>query len=127
MKSKHLERALESLAEEGVVQVFKPMFGSEWIVGVVGMLQLDVLQSRLEAEYGLPISFEDTSYYTANWVQCDDPKILDQFARTYKSSLAYDRDEALVALPRNSWELGNFKKEYPALIFTTTKERGQQS
>jgi peptide chain release factor 3 len=124
MKSKHLERALESLAEEGVVQVFRPMFGSEWIVGVVGMLQLDVLQSRLEAEYNLPISFEDTSYYTANWVRCDDPKILEQFAKTYRSSLAYDRDEALVALPRNSWELGNFKKEYPSLVFTTTKERG---
>lgn len=124
MKQKHLQRALESLAEEGVVQVFKPLFGSDWIVGVVGSLQLDVLQSRLESEYGLPISFEDTSYFTANWVRCDDPKVLEKFASTYRSSLAYDRDEALVALPRNSWELGNFKKEYPGLIFSTTKERG---
>ena len=47
MKQKHLTRALESLAEEGVTQVFKPMIGAQWIVGVVGQLQLDVLKSRL--------------------------------------------------------------------------------
>ena len=53
MKQKHLARALESLAEEGVTQLFKPQIGSQWIVGVVGALQLDVLKSRLVAEYGL--------------------------------------------------------------------------
>ena len=51
MKQKHLARALESLAEEGVTQLFKPVIGSQWIVGVVGALQLDVLKSRLVAEY----------------------------------------------------------------------------
>ncbi|HTC83545.1 MAG TPA: GTP-binding protein, partial [Rhizomicrobium sp.] len=49
MKQKHLARALESLAEEGVTQVFKPAIGAQWIVGVVGALQLDVLKSRLVA------------------------------------------------------------------------------
>jgi len=50
MKQKHLARALESLAEEGVTQLFKPQIGAQWIVGVVGALQLDVLKSRLVAE-----------------------------------------------------------------------------
>ena len=53
MKSKHLRHALEQLAEEGVTRVFKPASGGDWIIGVVGALQLDVLTARLEAEYGL--------------------------------------------------------------------------
>ena len=58
LKQKHLARALESLAEEGVTQLFKPQIGSQWIVGVVGSLQLDVLKSRLRAEYGLEADLE---------------------------------------------------------------------
>jgi peptide chain release factor 3 len=44
LKAKHLQRALESLAEEGVTQVFKPRIGAQWFVGVVGQLQLEVLR-----------------------------------------------------------------------------------
>src|SRR6201988_2487954 len=54
MKSKHLKQALGQLAEEGVPRVFKPLAGGDWIVGVVGALQLDVLIARLQAEYDLP-------------------------------------------------------------------------
>ncbi len=53
MKAKQLRRSLEDLAEEGVTQVFRPLIGAYWIVGVVGHLQLDVLASRLAAEYRL--------------------------------------------------------------------------
>src|SRR6201987_4644010 len=54
MKSKHLKHALGQLAEEGVTRVFRPAGGGDWIVGVVGGLQLDVLTARLAAEYDLP-------------------------------------------------------------------------
>jgi peptide chain release factor 3 len=50
-KTKQLRKALDDLSEEGVIQVFYPEIGGQWIVGVVGQLQLDVLISRLEAEY----------------------------------------------------------------------------
>ena len=79
MRAKHLKAALEDLAEEGVTQVFRPQLGAEWIVGVVGQLQLDVLQTRLEAEYNLPIGFEAAPYVTARWCDADDPKELDRF------------------------------------------------
>ncbi len=46
-KSKQLRTALTDMAEEGVTQLFKPLIGSQWIVGVVGQLQLEVLISRL--------------------------------------------------------------------------------
>src|SRR5258708_3106337 len=68
MKQKHLARALQSLAEEGVTQVFKPMLGAQWVVGVVGQLQLDVLKSRLNDEYGLEADLENSPYDTARWI-----------------------------------------------------------
>ena len=58
MKAKKLRQALQELAEEGVVQLFRPQDGAPPMVGVVGTLQLDVLQARLAAEYGVKIGFE---------------------------------------------------------------------
>ncbi len=58
MKAKKLRQALQELAEEGVVQLFRPQDGSPPIVGVVGTLQLDVLIARLQGEYGVAIGFE---------------------------------------------------------------------
>ena len=77
MKAKKLKEALEQLAEEGVVQLFTPMDGSGAIVGVVGALQLDVLISRLDAEYGVPVDFETTRFDVLRWLSCDDAKTLD--------------------------------------------------
>ncbi len=81
MRAKHLRRALEDLAEEGVSQLFKPMTGAQWIVGVVGELQLDVLAARIETEYGIKAGFEAAPYETARWVQADDPRPAQGFRR----------------------------------------------
>jgi peptide chain release factor 3 len=43
MKTKQMRKGLQDLAEEGVIRVFRPAIGSNWIVGVVGALQLEVL------------------------------------------------------------------------------------
>ena len=59
MKAKKLKEALQQMAEEGVVQVFRPLDGAPALVGVVGPLQLDVLKVRLADEYGLEIGFRD--------------------------------------------------------------------
>ena len=68
MKAKKLRQALQELAEEGVVQLFRPQDGSQPIVGVVGTLQLDVLQARLAAEYGVKAGFDAVPYTQARWV-----------------------------------------------------------
>src|SRR5438309_11744722 len=65
MKSKQMRKGLEDLAEEGVIRIFKPAIGSNWIVGVVGALQLDVLGTRMEAEYGLKLGFEASPWDVA--------------------------------------------------------------
>src|SRR2546421_8592651 len=67
MKAKHLGRALEQLAEEGAAQVFKLLLGSDFVVGVVGALQFDVLADRVRSEYDLPCHFEATSFQDAGW------------------------------------------------------------
>ena len=65
LKSKHLGNALQQIAEEGGASVFKPIVGSEWIVGVVGTLQFEVMADRIRSEFGIPVIFEPTQYYTA--------------------------------------------------------------
>ena len=71
MKAKKLRQALQELAEEGVVQLFRPQDGAPPMVGVVGTLQLDVLVARLAGEYGVPIGFDNTPFQLARWVSGD--------------------------------------------------------
>lgn len=124
LKAKHLQRALESLAEEGVTQVFKPQLGSQWFVGVVGQLQLDVLAQRIATEYGLQVSFEGGLFETARWVKSDDDAELRKFTDAHKGNMAEDRDGAPVFLAKSVWELNYTAGKYPAVKFTATKERG---
>jgi len=123
MRAKHLRRALEDLAEEGVSQLFKPMTGGQWIVGVVGELQLDVLAARIETEYGIKAGFEGAPYETARWVQADDPLRLKAFVDGDRGALAEDRDGAPVYLARNSWELDYTQKQWPDIRFAKTREQ----
>ena len=68
MKAKKLKEALQQLAEEGVVQVFRPHDGSPALVGVVGPLQLDVLRVRLKDEYGLEVLWDAAEFELARWI-----------------------------------------------------------
>ena len=79
MKAKKLKEALQQMAEEGVVQVFRPLDGAPALVGVVGPLQLDVLKVRLSEEYGLDIGFEQPEFQLARWISSDDGKKLEEF------------------------------------------------
>ena len=123
MKSKHMRRALESLAEEGVTQVFKPNLGANWIVGVVGNLQLDVLKTRVDAEYGLEIDFEPAPYSSARWVYCDDAAVLKRFEEGNRSALAEDRDDRRVFLAKSDWEINYVAEKFPEITFNKTCER----
>ncbi|GAA0548445.1 peptide chain release factor 3 [Rhizomicrobium palustre] len=122
MKQKHLARALTSLAEEGVTQVFKPQIGSYWIVGVVGPLQLDVLKSRLRAEYGLDVELEQAPYDTARWISGSDADI-EKFLDGNRGGMAADRDGAPVFLAKSAWELGYVADKNPGIKFAKTRER----
>jgi peptide chain release factor 3 len=123
MRAKQLRKALEDLAEEGVTQVFRPMSGAEWIVGVVGALQLDVLSSRIEQEYSVPVAFEPAPFDTARWIFSEDAARLKLFIEQNKSAMSEDREGAPVYLVRNTWELNRMKDNFPEIVFSGTRER----
>ena len=121
-KTKQLRKALDDLSEEGVIQVFYPEIGSNWVVGVVGQLQLEVLLSRLEAEYKVAARLEPSPWDTARWISGDDAAIK-AFASINSSQLARDRDGALVFMAKSAWEVGYVQERNPEIRFSTTKER----
>ena len=121
MKAKHLEKALMQLAEEGAAKVFKPAFGSGFIVGVVGALQFEVLASRIELEYGLPVRFEASQFTSARWVSGPTPAV-DAFTNVNKQHIAHDHDGDIVYLTRLQWDIDRVERDYPDVKLTATKE-----
>ncbi len=123
MKSKHLRHALTQLADEGVTRVFKPVNGSDWVIGVVGGLQLDVLQARLAAEYGLATRLDGAPFEAARWIDGERDE-LERFRLRNGSALAEDHDGVPVFLARNGWDLRTTIEEWPSLRFRATREQG---
>lgn len=121
LKAKHLGNALQQLAEEGVARVFRNLLDNSWVVGVVGMLQFDVLADRIRTEYSLPVKFEPTSLYTARWVSSDDAAKLKTFLDSNRSAIADDHDGDPVFMARNAWHLNDTQDKNPAIRFSATK------
>jgi peptide chain release factor 3 len=121
-KTKQLRKALDDLSEEGVIQVFYPEIGSAHIVGVVGQLQLEVLISRLEAEYKVEAVLEPSPFATARWIK-GDAKALDDFASFNRANLAMDRDGDMVFMAKSPWDVSYQVEKNPELTFSATKER----
>ena len=121
LKAKHLEKALMQFAEEGAAKVFKPMIGSGFIVGVVGQLQFEVLASRIEMEYGLPVRFDQSQFTSARWVH-GDRKAVEKFADMNKQHISYDNDGDVVFLTRLQWDIDRVARDYPDITLSATKE-----
>ena len=121
LKAKHLEKALKQFAEEGAAKVFKPNIGSGFIVGVVGALQFDVLASRIELEYGLPVRFEPSQFTSARWVS-GQKSDLDKFMTANKQHMATDHDGDAVYLTRLQWDIDRVQRDFPHLTLSSTKE-----
>jgi peptide chain release factor 3 len=121
MKAKHLEKALTQFAEEGASKLFKPTVGAGWIVGVVGPLQFDVLASRIEAEYGLPVRFEPTQFTSARWVS-GARETIEAFAKANKGHMAADHDGDPVYMTRLQWDIDRAARDWPQVRLTATKE-----
>jgi peptide chain release factor 3 len=123
LKAKHLRKALEGLAEEGVTQLFRPQLGSDFIVGAVGQLQFEVMADRLANEYQLEVMFEAAPYAEARWLSGTAAEI-EAFANTHKSAMATDIDDQPVFLAKSAWEIGYVAERYDKLGFERTRERG---
>jgi peptide chain release factor 3 len=115
MRAKHLGRALCELAEEGAAQALRRRIGSEWVVGVVGRLQFDVLADRIRTEYSVPVHFESVPYVTARWAVSDDHRLLERFCDTHEQHIADDHTGAPVFLARNDWQLEHACDDFPGV------------
>jgi peptide chain release factor 3 len=122
MRAKHLGKALQQIAEEGAARVIKPMIGSDWIVGVVGPLQFEVLADRIRTEYDVPVRFEPTSLFTARWVSADEPAKVKAFLDANKAATGTDHAGDPVFLARNAWHLDKAQEDFPDVRFQKTKE-----
>ena len=121
MKAKHLEKALTQFAEEGAAKLFKPTIGSGFIVGVVGALQFDVLASRIQEEYGLPVRFEPTQFTGARWIAGPRDKV-EAFFAANRAHMAYDHDGDPVYMTRLQWDLDRVARDHPEVRLTAIKE-----
>jgi peptide chain release factor 3 len=123
LKAKHLKRALEGLAEEGVTQLFRPTLGADFIVGAVGRLQFEVMADRLANEYQLEVMFEASPFAEARWLTGTKAD-LEDFAGKHRGAMAADIDQAPVFLGKSAWEIGYVTERFPKLGFHRAKERG---
>ncbi|MFN4342161.1 MAG: peptide chain release factor 3 [Azonexus sp.] len=121
LKIKQLQKGLQQLAEEGATQLFRPVSGSDMILGAVGALQFDVVAHRLEHEYGVQVIFENYNCSTARWI-VGDPGELRQLSERYSANVALDGADDPVYLAPNNVYLNMVKEKYPNLRFLEARE-----
>jgi peptide chain release factor 3 len=121
MKRKQLQKGLEQLSEEGVVQIYRQRgFGDrDPILGAVGALQFEVLQHRLKAEYAVDVKIEKLPYTYARWITGADLDS-DVFERREDSRCLLDRDDNPVVLFKSEWAMRWAVDNQKNLQFLTT-------
>lgn len=124
MKSKQLNKGITQLMDEGVAQLFTLELNNRKIIGTVGALQYEVIQYRLEHEYGAKCSYENFNAHKACWV---DPKIeneeeFEAFKRVKRKYLARDKSGQLVFLADSAFSLQMTQQKYPSVKFHLTSE-----
>jgi peptide chain release factor 3 len=122
LRQKQLQKGLIQLSEEGAVQVFRPLQNNDLIVGAVGVLQFDVVVSRLKTEYNVDAIYEGVAVSTARWVYCDDARKLDEFQRKSEVNLALDGGGNLAYIAPTMVNLSLAQERYPDIEFKTTRE-----
>ncbi len=122
LRMKNLRKGLEQLAQEGEVQLFTPVETSDFIVGVVGALQLDVLQSRLQNEYDVQCGFDAVELATARWYRSSDPVAQATFEQAFRRYIARDVRGRPVFLAESAWRLAHTAEKHPRIEFFQTSD-----
>ena len=122
LKSKQLRQGLQELAEEGATQVFFPERNNDIILGAVGVLQFDVVASRLKEEYKVECAYEAINVWSARWIECSDEKKLKEFRDKAFENLAIDGGGHLTYLAPTRVNLGLMEERWPDVTFRATRE-----
>ena len=121
LKYKQLNKGIAQLMDEGVAQLFIKEDTNQKIIGTVGALQFDVIQYRLEHEYGASCTYEPINIHKACWIQCDESE-LKEFINRRKNNLAKDKDGKLVFLAESAWILKMVQENHKGVEFYFTSE-----
>jgi peptide chain release factor 3 len=124
MKSKQLSKGINQLMDEGVAQLFTLDLNGRKVIGTVGALQYEVIQYRLEHEYGAKCSYENLNVFKACWVECENKKGDEfiEFKRIKQRYLAKDKNGNLVFLADSVFSLNMTIEKYPSIKFHNTSE-----
>jgi peptide chain release factor 3 len=127
MKRKQLKKGLEQLSEEGAVQLFfdRRRLERDPVLGAVGVLQFEVTQYRLKAEYGASVIFEKLPYQYARWIEGDIN--LDRLDRPGYSTCLLDVEGRPLVLFENEWNLRRTIDEHPKVKFVAAVQPGRSS
>lgn len=124
MKTKQLEKGVDQLMDEGVAQLFTLEMNGRKVIGTVGALQFEVIQYRLEHEYGAKCTYENLNVYKATWVEAKDPRNEEfkEFQRVKAKYLAKDKSGKLVFFADSQFSLQMTQQKYPSIKFHFTSE-----
>ena len=124
MKAKQLFKGIDQLMDEGVAQLFTLDINGRKIIGTVGALQYEVIQYRLEHEYGAKCTYENFPIHKACWVDTDNPNSEEfkDFKRVKQKFLARDKADQLVFLADSAFSLQMAEQKYPSIRFHLTSE-----
>jgi peptide chain release factor 3 len=118
MRHKKFDEAVRHLEEEGLVQVFIPRTGPRHpIIGVVGALQFDVVEARLESEYGIACRMEPLPHMAARWPVPESPDVPALKLPSTGVLTAFDRRERPVLIFESTWELRYCVESNPRFRF----------
>lgn len=124
LKSKQLYKGIDQLMDEGVAQLFTLELNGRKVIGTVGALQYEVIQYRLEHEYGAKCTYENLNVFKACWVDPKGSKTdeYNEFVRVKQRFLAKDKQNQLVFLADSSFSLQMTQQKYPSIKFHFTSE-----
>jgi peptide chain release factor 3 len=117
MKSKQLQKGLLQLMDEGVAQLFTLEMNGRKVIGTVGALQYEVIQYRLEHEYGAKCTYENLPMHKVCWVEPEDPKNIEfkEFKRIKQRYLAKDKLGKLVFFADSSFTIQMTQSKFPTV------------
>ncbi len=123
LKEKQFHKGLNQLAEEGVVQILSKMTNPNTrVLGVVGQLQIEVLQSRLEYEYGASCAYDPVDYSIARWITSSNPKALKAFIDEHHRRILIDIRGGHILMFESEWQMDRIIQKNPEITFHTTSE-----
>ena len=122
LKFKQLAQGVDQLMDEGVAQLFTSSLNGRKIIGTVGALQFEVIQYRLEHEYGASCRWEPISIHKACWIESDNEEQLRDFKRRKHTNMAVDKHGRDVFLADTSYALALAQENFKDIRFYFTSE-----